>query len=376
MTLFHRRFGIFAFAGAVLFGARECNQEPGAKPESRPVAAKSDTRPNITKAAPYTVPPATPDLLAAAEAVAELFETHQFVCIGSTHGDAKIEEFLHSLITRPKFQQRVTDIVVEWAGYGNQRLLDRYLLELEPIAKENLAPIWLDTDHPKLWATLPQVRATVDALRDVNSTLAPAKRIRIVGGSEGVDWSKVKSVEDLAPFPFKTNYMEHLVPGHLWHAPGNRTLFVYGDGHIRHNNRGFVTAVDDQIGRNNIFVIGTIRDLDPKENETIARLGDPTKACFVKASKLPAGFVAPKSLVVGLDEKPDKISDYIDGVLYLGPAPDRDLRDAIALTAEQLRELERRASINSDPQRSMKARFGGRQLWFREHPNEFPARPK
>src|ERR1044072_3871196 len=64
---------------------------------------------------------------AAADALAAKFDEHQFVFIGSTHGDFKIDEFLMCLVSRPAFKQRVTDIVVEWAGSGQQRLLDRYM---------------------------------------------------------------------------------------------------------------------------------------------------------------------------------------------------------------------------------------------------------
>jgi hypothetical protein len=45
--------------------------------------------------------------------MAAKFEDHQFVFIGSTHGDLKIEQFLMFLISRPAFKQLVIDIVVE-----------------------------------------------------------------------------------------------------------------------------------------------------------------------------------------------------------------------------------------------------------------------
>lgn len=133
---------------------------------------------------------------ATADALATKFDDHQFIFIGSTHGDRKIEEFLMCLITRPAFQQRATHIVTEWASSGQQRLLDRYLLTLDDIKADDL-----------------------------------------------------------------------------------------------------------------------------------------------------------------------------------GPEPDKDMTGSIPLTAAQQRELERRNSITSDPQRSMRARYQGRDQWFRTHPNDFPPRP-
>lgn len=46
---------------------------------------------------------------ATADTLAAKFDDHQFIFIGSTHGDRKIEEFLMCLVTRPAFQQRATD---------------------------------------------------------------------------------------------------------------------------------------------------------------------------------------------------------------------------------------------------------------------------
>jgi len=61
--------------------------------------------------------PATPSrcpssaAASAADALGAKFDDHQFVFIGTTHGDAKIDEFLMCLISRPAFRQRVSDIV-------------------------------------------------------------------------------------------------------------------------------------------------------------------------------------------------------------------------------------------------------------------------
>jgi hypothetical protein len=169
--------------------------------------------------------------------MAGAFADHQFVSNGRTHGDFKIEEFLMCLITRPAMTQRVTDILVEWASAAHQRLLDRYLLFVEDVPKEALAAVWLDTDPPELWATMRQVRQFVETLRTVNQGLPATKRIRVVGGNHGVDWTKVRVVDDLAPYPFRTNLVQHIVVEHLAGEPANKTLVVYGDNHIRYQGR-------------------------------------------------------------------------------------------------------------------------------------------
>lgn len=312
---------------------------------------------------------------ATADSVAARFDQHQFVFIGSTHGDLKIEEFLICLVSRPAFSQRVTDIVVEWASSGHQSLIDRYILGLEPLPNDSLTPIYFDTDAPTLWTTLPQVRRFVATLRGVNSALPVPKRIRLIGGNEGIGWSKVRVAEDLAPFPFKTNLVPHLLVEHLARTPGNRTLVVYGDCHIHHQGRNFMGGLEAELGRARLFVVGRIGELVPAERAFLASVGNPEKPFFVSADRFPANLDGPPSLRVCSGERSGRLADYMDAFVYLGPRPDTSLIGSIPLTAAQKRELERRASIKSDPQRTMRARYQGRDRWFLAHPHDVPPRP-
>ena len=313
----------------------------------------------------------SPASAAAADALAAKFDDHQFVFIGSTHGDAKIEEFLACLVTRPAFQRRATDIVAEWASSGHQQLLDRYVLRLEPAPAGGLDPIFLDTDSPTMWTTLPQVRQTIDTLREVNRALPPEKRIRLVGGNEGIDWARIKVPEDFAPYPFKTNLMTHLILEHLAKTPGNRTLVVYGEGHIRHRGKNFMGEFEDALGRSKLFVVGAVRELREEERGYLAAMGDPAKPFFADARRFPAGQPWPSSLRTSFEEQQSQpLADYIDGLLYLGPDRDRDLTGSIPLSEAQKRELDRRNSLRTDRQRVMRARQRGRDQWFRAHPSD------
>jgi hypothetical protein len=318
---------------------------------------------------------ANPGASSAADALAANFDKHQFVFIGSTHGDVKIEEFLMCLVSRPAFKQRVTDIVVEWAGSGHQRLLDRYVLALEDIPAGELAPIWFDTDYPPLWSTLPQIRQFLETLREVNRSLPPAKRIRLVAGNDGVDWTKVSAVEDLAPYPYKTNLMPHLIIEHLAKLPGNKTLVVYGDAHIHYQGNNFMGELEYALGRSKLFVVGRIGELREDERKYLAAVGDPNQAFFVEAERFPRAIPWPQSLRIALQERSENLADYIDAFVYLGPQADKSLLGSLPLSPEQKRELERRSSIMSEAQRTMRARLQGRDKWFSKHPDDFPSRP-
>jgi hypothetical protein len=112
----------------------------------------------------------------------------------------------------------------------------------------------------------------------VNGKLPPPKRIRLLGGNQGVDWTKVRVVEDLAPYPFKTNFMEHLIIEHLAKAPGNKTLVVYGDAHIHYQGNNFMGEFEAALGRAKLYVVGRIGELRPDERAYLAAVGDPNKS--------------------------------------------------------------------------------------------------
>jgi hypothetical protein len=321
-----------------------------------------------------------PGVAEAADGVAAQFERHQFVYISSTHGDAKIDEFLSCLVARPGFTRRVTDIIAEWASasVSNQRLMDRYFLALEPIPVDSLWTVWLDTDNPTVWATLPSLRYFFESLRAVNATLPAAKRIRLLGGSDNTEWSKVRTVQDLAAYPFKTNLMEHFLPEHLAKVPGNRTLVVYGDGHTRHNGGWFVTQVDYAIGREKSYVLGVLHERNAGEEAWLRQVGPVDRPFFVTSDKFPggAGGGFPTLLRAGAESSNStRLTDYIDGLLYLGPERSRAMIGAIPMSAAMQKELARRAAIMSDGRATMDARYSGRSTWFARHPNEFESRP-
>lgn len=321
-------------------------------------------------------PCGSPALSAAADALAAKFDNHQFLFLGSTHGDAKSEEFLACLVTRPAFQQRATDIVTEWASSAHQQLLDRYLLKLEPAPADGLGAVFLDTDSPTLWTALPAVRQTIEALREVNRRLLPKKRIRLIGGNEGIDWARVRTADDLAPYPYKTNLMEHLIAEHLGKTPGNRTLVIYGDAHIHYRGDNFMGEFEAVLGRSKLFVVGTVRELQEAERGYLAAMGNPNKPFFVDARSFPLQQPWPNSLRVNLDEQVSQpLASYIDGLLYLGPERDRDQTGMIPLSAPQKQELERRNALRTDRQQVMRVRQSGKARWFYSHPEDFPARP-
>lgn len=317
---------------------------------------------------------------AVADSVADRFRLNRFVFIGSTHGGVKRHQLLLCLLSRPAFQARVTDIIVEFASGAHQELLDRYLLDLQELPPASLRALAFDTDHPPLFATIPQVPEFLQAVRAVNERVELARRVRVLGGSETADWSTVRTREDLAPFPFKTNYTAHLITEHLAPDPGARALVVYGDGHIRHGNGTLTANVEAELDPDSLFVIGTITALADGEREAVEAFGNPDRPFYISAEAFPAVARIPDGLIAGVTTsrapraEPARLAEKIDALVYLGPAADTNLMGSIPFSPAEQAELARRDSLRG--RGTMEIRYGGRERWFARHPHDVPPDPR
>ena len=312
------------------------------------------------------------EIAAVADSVAAAFDVHQFVFIGSTHGRKKSHDFALCLLSRPAFQQRATDVLVEWANPVHQPLVDRYLLRLEPVAMESLRRVWLDTDAPDLWGRTSLIPEFYSTVRAINTGLAPSRRLRILGGSEPIDWSRVSSSADLAVYPFKNNWAAHAIAEHFAPTPGRRLLVIYGDAHIHHAGGFLMAELAGRVDRAQRFVVGTIASLEEQDRERIARLRDSSRPFYRSTRDLPASVPAPEALFY-VRERP--LGDHVDAIVYLGPEPDRDLSRSVELTPQERSELDRRALLRGDSRQLMGLRLENRARWFQTHPNDLPARP-
>jgi hypothetical protein len=307
-----------------------------------------------------------------ADSVASAFDTHQFVFIGSTHGGKKSHDFLLCVLSRPSFQRRATDILVEWGNPVHQALVDRYLIKLDPLPISSLKPVWFDTDAPKLWGRLPLIPEFYEAVRSINSQLDPPRRIRVIGGCEPIDWSTVKTAADVAMYPFKNNWAAHVITEHFAPDPARRLLVVYGEAHIYHDGGNMMNRLYASIDRGALFVVTTI-DAPREDVAHLARLGDPARPFYASSRRFPSAGPYPRALFYVRD-KP--LAQHADAVVYLGPEPDPDLSNQMELTQAEKSEVDRRDSIKGDLRQLMRRRYENRDRWFRSHPNDLPPDPR
>lgn len=89
--------------------------------------------------------------------------------------------------------------------------------------------------------------AFYEAVRAINEHLEPARRIRVIGGGEPIDWSRVQTQEDVARYPYKSNWAAHVIMWHYAPEPSHRLLVIYGEGRPRHRH---IHAISRSLGCN------------------------------------------------------------------------------------------------------------------------------
>ena len=102
---------------------------------------------------------------------------------------------------RTGFAERVNDIVVEFGNARYQEVIDRYIAG-ENVPFEQVRGAWRDTVGA-LGPVSPVYGEFYRAVRAVNQKLPRQRRLRVLLGDPPIDWSHVRSREDIALYlPF------------------------------------------------------------------------------------------------------------------------------------------------------------------------------
>lgn len=137
----------------------------------------------------------------AVDFILQALDQHQAVGIGDLPGCEEAHDLILSLLRNPTFPSKVDDIIVDFGNPLMQMVLDRYLLEGEMVPRGLLRRVWDDTTRSvDLTWDSPVYERFFDAVRSVNTGLARAKRIRVVLADAPIDWTAVKSRDDLRSF--------------------------------------------------------------------------------------------------------------------------------------------------------------------------------
>ena len=167
--------------------------------------------------------PRPPD---AAGALLAAFDTHSIVAKSSPD----VGTFLFDLIRDPRFPGRVNDIAVECGNSRLQPLLDTYIAGGDV---PDISRVWRDTTQPSCgFSTFyEQLFALV---RQVNTTLPTARKIRVLASDPPIDWSLVRSPADLEPFDDRDASIVSVVKTQVLQKH-RKALMLFGLGHLTHD---------------------------------------------------------------------------------------------------------------------------------------------
>jgi hypothetical protein len=266
---------------------------------------------------------------------------------------------LQALITDPRLPGVVDDIVVEFGNALYQSTIDRFIASY-PVDDAQLRQVWRNTvESPVNTWDPPVYEQFYRTVRAANWTLPAAQQIRILLGDPPIDWSKIKTVDQLGRFRGQRDTHAASVVKKEVLDKGRRALLCYGWGHLVHG--GSLVGLLERQTNERVY---TIVDLVPLA-------GDPggvaTKlAAYPRDSVIPtadtwlgaldAGLMPP-SLLGGLHTAATnpwcatKLGTLIDAGLYEGQ-PDAltasSPNPAIYLDPIYWAELQRRNALHGN----------------------------
>lgn len=174
--------------------------------------------------------PVSPSPAPAIPVITAAFAEHPVVAIAESHAIRQAGDFYVALVRDPAFQRSVNDIVAEFASGQSQPLLDRYVLEGQPLEPGELSSIWRDTTKVASWES-PIYGRWLAAIRDVNRSLAPDRRLRVLARDTAIDWSHVRSHADWAELGDNNRTFARVIEENVL-ARGRKALVVLGSNHL------------------------------------------------------------------------------------------------------------------------------------------------
>ena len=292
-----------------------------------------------------TSPPANglPDLSPVVEEILDVWQHADLVCLGETHGSVLDGALRQALVEHPRFAETVDVIVIEFANPLHQDLLDRLVLDLEPLTREALRPIWRDAGLGEMWE-LPAYEAFLRSVATANARLPPAERLPVVGAALAIDWRAVQGAADLAPYRDRIGHFESVLRRQVL-TPGRKGLAIFGSGHCERRDPSVLSRLAATDGERVWAVFGFEaaggveaghRALDLSESpELIQVTGTPY-------ADLPSGDM----FFEGHGLAGVRLGQLVDGIVSYGSAEDRVLDPAdLDLPPDLAAELARRAQL-------------------------------
>jgi uncharacterized iron-regulated protein len=166
--------------------------------------------------------------------IAKQFDQHPLIMIGELHRWEQLHAFLREMIRNPEFVCRADDIVVEFGNSRLQGLADRYVTGGR-VTEAELQSLWRETSVPLTWNS-PVYRQFYETVREINQNHLCPHPIRIVLADPPLDWSKIMTAKDFAPWADRDASYAEVVEREVM-AKHHRAFLLAGQFHVVKSRR-------------------------------------------------------------------------------------------------------------------------------------------
>ncbi len=301
-----------------------------------------------------------PEPMDGRKGVLAAFRDHEVVGLGIlSYANQDFDDFILGLIRDPAFPETVNDIVVECGNALYQPVLDRYIAgEDVPLSEARQA--WRNTTQP-MCGLASFYEQLFPLVRQVNATLPEGKRLRVLAGDPPVDWSKVRSRDDLRPFRDRDAGIAAVAEREVL-GRHRKALMIFGVRHLMHGGGGAVGIYERKLetgggGHHLTYVVMAHNGFG--NHSPLSRYNDQLERrleSWPVPSLAPLGGTWLADLGYGYffpnENDGAGIAARVDAYLYLGPRDlllNQPISTAAAADTAYLRELARRVTIERGP---------------------------
>lgn len=344
---------------AILMSVRAFTQQPTGQQGLSVSPPPAMTRANTPKPRP------------AQKAVLDLFQKYEVVGMDVDHGNKDMDDFIFALIRNPEFPNKVNDIAVECGNSLYQPILDRYIAG-EDVPFTEVRKVWRDTTQYQAWGLSNFCETFFPLVRQINENLPPEKKLRVLASDSPIDWSKIKTREDLKKYGGGSrdqsiaSVMEKEVL-----SKHRKALMLFGVFHLFHGMKDSAVGIYEKNFPGVTYVISdhggfgrNVPSAEKYNRELEKRLASWTVPSLVdlKGSWLagldfayfwPPLFIRQPTgeFKLSYPEGISTISKAADGFLYLGPGDlllSERMPASVYMDQDYITELRRRAAILGD----------------------------
>ena len=275
--------------------------------------------------------------------IAKQFDEHPLIMIGELHRWEQLHAFMREMVRNPEFICRADDVVVEFGNSRLQELADSYIGGGK-VTDAQLQSLWRETSVPLTWNS-PVYRQFYETVREINQKHLCAHPIRIVLADPPLDWSKIKTAKDYAPWADRDASYADVVEREVL-AKHHRAFLLAGQFHVVKQ-----TPEGDEDGPRAAQLIerkhpGALFSIvaAPRAVAEAMHLGPAPSFKIVRGSELQNADFA---LIATMNphKKWPPMGGVVDGVIYVGDQTFMYPPPTIYLNPDYQRELRRRAAI-------------------------------